>query len=542
MFLVSFEGTTPLGAHEKSDPFNAIGVRMLHQLLGKNINDIHSKFVASPQAIFELVAKAEKVDFYNDFTGILVVDGAHQVSKSLYDGHNKDSDFYSLLVQIAALSLMARSLPEAEENKEHRRAPFIMTCVTASCFGPAEYALAKTGRYRVYLPLNRLAPPVWKWSQSKVFDTSPFTKLLVNDAGGHARAMEIMADLFGRSQRGLKPNFPEFADKLRDALMSRYRDAFVMLKDYTLPLVQCILSRRQIDLDDLVIPGSTLRWEDVTSSGLIWFTSDTRRGYLEAPYIWLWMICRSEESKNPGTSGDPETMHFRQFLIDWKFNDYEQISYLLTGVGEPPTWQSFERFCTSFRVLRSLGFGNRVVVPLTTLHYGCNLRDDRKTMVVNRHLKLAEAKHQYRTDSIEGPNRYSKAQPAKKVETEHNGILNADAQLSHAIINGNSAQAGDFFLSIQTPPASKIVREIGQCKFIQKKLSKKDYDDERKKSAGEDDIFIVYAPKGVSSDVELQDRCGIVDDSRWKEYFGPFTGRAYLSLESSSSKKRKTQS
>jgi hypothetical protein len=545
VFLVSFEGTTPFENDDEGSPWKAIGVRMLHQLLDEPLSVIRRKYDVEPDDVFRLVAEAENVDLYNDFTGILVVDGAHQVSMSQHDWHNnKNSAFYSLLVRISALSLMARDLPEAEEGKEHRVAPFIMTCVTASYFGSAEYAFAKTGRYRVYLPLVRLKPPVWKLSRSRVFDASSFTKFLLNDAGGHARAMEIMADGLANVQPGLKPNFPEFANTLRDALWNHYRDAFILLKDYTLPLVQCILSRRQILLDDMVIPGSSLRWEDVTSSGLIWFAGTSRRGYLEAPYIWLWMISRMElersNSAKFSASEDPDTTYIRQFLIDWKFNDYEYIYNRLVGKGDGPTWQSFEKFCCLFRILRSLGFGDGVMVPLATLHLGCKLRDDRKTMVVNRHLKFAEAKHQYRTDSIEGPNQYSDANSAEEVETENHGILKADAQLSHLIINGNSAQAGDFFFSIKTPPGEKIVREIGQCKFVKNTLSKKDYDSEWKKSAGKDDIFIVYAPKGVSPEVELLDRCGIVDDTCWKDYFGPFSGRAYLSLESSS-KKRKTR-
>ena len=89
------------------------------------------------------------------------------------------------------------------------------------------------------------------------------------------------------------------------------------------------------------------------------------------------------------------------------------------------------------------------------------------------------------------------------------------------------------------PPEGKIVREIGQCKLIQNKMSKNGYDHERNKSAGENDIFMLYAPKGVSHDVKLSDRCGIIDDSCWKDYFGPFSSRSYLSLESSSKKSKR---
>ena len=51
---------------------------MLHQLLGKPIDYLRSRYVASPRAIFRLVAAAENVDLYDDFTGILVIDGVQK--------------------------------------------------------------------------------------------------------------------------------------------------------------------------------------------------------------------------------------------------------------------------------------------------------------------------------------------------------------------------------------------------------------------------------------------------------------------------------
>ena len=60
---------------EISDPWNAIGVRMLKQLLNEPIEDISDRYLADPSTVFRLVAAAENVDLYNDFTGILVVNG-----------------------------------------------------------------------------------------------------------------------------------------------------------------------------------------------------------------------------------------------------------------------------------------------------------------------------------------------------------------------------------------------------------------------------------------------------------------------------------
>ena len=546
VFHVSFENGTSLTHKEKSNPWNAIGVRMLHQLLDKPIDYISERYVADPRAVFRLVAAAENVDLYSDFTGILIVDGLQYVLKRYYDGKDKDSDFYGLLGQIGDLSLTSRGPSETKEGTL-RDAPFILTCVTATCFGPVQGFLAGSHRKRVFLPLNRLKPPTWK-DNLPVFDNSPVTRLLVNDVGGHARAIELIADELTMYQNGGQPNITELANAIYAKLKDRYKEALFLLKDSTLPIAQCILSRRLIRLRDN-IPGSDLKWEDVASSGLIWFESTEiddvygPQGYLVAPYIWLWMLARLPPERN--------TKRLCQFLSTWKFNDYEELLHLETDQGFPGniTWQSFKVFCCYFRILRSLGFEDGEKVPLTLLHSGCKLRDDQETMVVNRHLDFARAVHQYWTDSMgEHATTRKNGRSAEEVDTRNSRTLNADDQLSHVILNGPSASAGDFFLSIETSaqPSPKrkgsqdnIVREAGQCKSIQKKLTQDMYDEEKNKSAGPDDIFMLYTDTKISDDFALPDRSGLVDMSCWRSYFGPFFGRAFMALQYSGSRRLK---
>jgi len=173
------------------------------------------------------------------------------------------------------------------------------------------------------------------------------------------------------------------------------------------------------------------------------------------------MLARLTPSKN--------TDRLCQFLREWEFNDYKELLRLETGRGPSriTTWENFEVFCCHFRILRSLGFGDGREVWLKRLHSGCKLRDDQNTMVVNRHLGYEEAVHQQKTDSM--------ATSAEDVDTRHSGTLHADNQLSYVILNAWSAPAGDFFLSIETPARwspkrrrsqSKIVCEVGQCKFV----------------------------------------------------------------------------
>lgn len=516
---------------------------MLHQLLSKSIAHIRSRYIADPMTVFELVAAAENVDLYEDFTGILVVDGIQRALTGRHDGKNKDSTFYGLLSLIGGLSLMSRPRSETKQGTL-RAAPFIITCVTATCFGPVHEFLADSHRKRVYLPLNRLDAPTWENDNSPVINDSPITRLLVNDVGGHARAIELIADELAKYQNDLEPNITELANSLFDKLKDRYKEAVSVLRGHVFSIVQCILSRQQIRLRD-IIPGSDLRWEHVTASGLIWFESDETdydydtQGYLVAPYIWLWTLARLPTSKN--------TERLCQFLRNWQFNNYAELLHLITGEGLPgnTTWQSFEEFCCSFRILRSLGFGDGQEVPLKCLHSGCKLRDDQEIIVVNRHLSFAEALHQYTTDSMARKHATtSKARSAEEVDTRHNGTLNPDAQLSHVILNGTSAAAGDFFLSIEIPTQrasnrrgglGKVVREVGQCKLIRKKLTQTTYSTERNKSAGPEDIFILYTQTEISNGCTLPDRSGFVDSSCWDSYFGPFSDRAYMALQYSGS-------
>jgi hypothetical protein len=367
----------------------------------------------------------------------------------------------------------------------------------------------------------------------------------VNDVGGHARAIEIIADELAMYQNGVQPNITDLANDIYAKLRDRYREALFLLRDHTLPIAQCILSRREIRLQD-VIPGSNLKWENVVSSGLIWFEiiqtgyNCGTWGYLVAPYIWLWMLSRLKPSK--------KTERLCRFLSTWKFNDYEELLHPTTGEGSPgdSTWQSFEVFCCKFRILRSLGFGDGEEVPLELLHSGCKLRDDRETMVVNRYLNFAKAGRQYKTDSMAKKHPASRnARSAEEVDTRHSGTLNADAQLSHVILNGSSAAAGDFFLSIEIPEQralgrkaslGKTVREVGQCKLTRNTLTQAKYNAEREKSAGPDDIFILYTSTRNSNDCALPDRSGLVDASCWDSYFGPFSGRAYMASQYSGSK------
>lgn len=491
VFHISFEGGTPLAFDELNDPWNAIGVRMLHQLLDEPIADIRNRYAADPSTVLELVAEAEHVDFYEEFTGILVVDGIHK-ALSLYGGKNQDI-FHGLLGLIHGLSLMSRH-PSQTMNGASRAAPFIITCITATCFGSIQGFLADSHRKRVQLPLNRLDAPIWNYNNASVFSRDSLTRLLADDVGGHARALELIADELDRA------DISELGAALFSGLKDRYREAIFIMRRHAFAITQYAFTRRPVRLWEM-IPGSTTRWEDAVTAGLIWFESTEgdgdydAPGYLVVPYIWFWLLARLPDSQ--------ESERLSQFLKSWQFNDYMELLHLASGhLANHPRY-NFGAFCSSFRIFRSLVFEDSKEVPLRLLHSGCKLRDDRGTIVVNRQLRNLPYKS---STTAQTANIYARQ---------------GDHKLS-AILNNAS-----FSFDMEMAGRRDHVREIGQCKLA-KALNQATYDLERIKSAGSDDIFMLYTHAETSNDWSLPDRSGLVDGACWDSYFGPFSGRAYM--------------
>jgi hypothetical protein len=228
VFHVSFEGMTALEVEELSNPMNAIGARMLRQLLDLPLAYIRSLYVTEPIDVFQLVAAAAKVDLYNDFVGILVIDGFQDALSKL--AKNEDC-FYELLTQIG-LSLISPR-PVNTKGTTLRKVPFIITCVTATRIDPRPDYSFNAHRKRVYLPLNQLSLPCWKSSDDPIVRNSSIARRLAKDVGGHPKAMKLLADELNKYEDGLPPNEDE--DKVSTAIHTRlderYRESVERCKD-----------------------------------------------------------------------------------------------------------------------------------------------------------------------------------------------------------------------------------------------------------------------------------------------------------------------
>ena len=108
VFHTSFENGTSLRLSE-SDPFTAIGTRMLHQLLPEKAFDQIDYKAPDPLAVLRQVAKGENKEL-KDTAVILIVDGMQQLMDSRNDGHNRNSRFYRTLT-CHWRPCMSRTLP-----------------------------------------------------------------------------------------------------------------------------------------------------------------------------------------------------------------------------------------------------------------------------------------------------------------------------------------------------------------------------------------------------------------------------------------------
>ncbi len=373
VFNVSFEDSTIL-SQEETDPYMAVGTRMLLQLRPKQLNDIDeitSTYEApSPWEVLKLVAKNKKQDL-TDITVFLVVDGLqHIIDGPKKDGLDQKTIFYQTISNIADLGCQG---------------VFLIPCCTASITGPIDYLVKASYQKRVYLPVPSLHPPTIRQNNTgksiKVFQQDYITKILVEDCGGHGRALETLQEILKNHDIN-KCNLDLLMNDLRYALSDRYIDAFNLSKTEAQFIARAILNRHPLNIDE-IIPEINKTPDEITRHGLIQFEPTSpvsKTGYLIAPYIWIWIL-----AQQIGVDG---------LLKDWQFSDYKKQASKLDS-GSPPDarlWQKFEHFVATFRRLKSRVIKEGELTTISEVHAGARLNGDIK--FINHHLELGIASNQ----------------------------------------------------------------------------------------------------------------------------------------------------
>ncbi|RIB10973.1 hypothetical protein C2G38_2250437 [Gigaspora rosea] len=296
--------------------------------------------------------------------------------------------------------------------------------------------------------------------------------------------------------------------KLLEQLEGVYSDVLDRYKE----LLRVILSNTPLSIH-YPVPGTDLRPDQFAEMGLIRFeVKNSELGRLTCPYVWLWLMARAV--KYP-------------ILLNWRFDYYNEIQHIHKPAKIPPgaqTWQHFERLVADFRALKSVIYKENVKLSIHAMHPSdaFDLRKENDIYFKSKPLKLVCSSNQVSTKSSN-----------VAYIMHENGTINAtDGQ--HLILNSEGASASDVFCYIAEETSTGQERNITEVLQLKKhdhktSISLNEYLEERNKAAGVNDIFLlVTTGKSHINISKLPARSGIVHQNNWKEYFGPFSGRAFI--------------
>ena len=521
VFLVSLEnGTSMLLEEMNLDPLRIVGTRMLLQLLeGEDyigVDRVMAEYEPpTPMEVLEAVSRGEKESLYEEFTGIIIVDGIQNFLQRSNDGQDKDSKLYNTLTRIADIALQSR------------KDVFVIPCCTATITVPTDQFLASSHRNRVCLPLKSLDPPhtVKNRNRVPVFDLSDrLVRLLVSDCGGHARALEALDSAID-GKKVVQVGVDNILQRIQQKLENRYAEA-IKLASRKFIAILCAIWIRLPLREDKEVPGTNMTVEQVIQPGLIRFESDgCQSGYLTAPYIWVWLFLKSRNSNL-----DP-------LIRDWPFWDYADIHKLWNGDPSPGTrtWQNFESHCARIRAIKSRILGDGLTTNLSSVHFDARLNGDREIQNLPLDVRLAKKRHGTKT---------TQANKSKwEVECCDGKIVDARAS-KDCIVNTPGASAGDFFVGLQAPDGSPTGAEVWQCKFrtAGEKITHALFQQEYKKSESAKDFFMLITTARTDNFI-LPKNSGIVDADNWFVDFGPWANRLFMfhqvNVGGSRQKKRK---
>ncbi|KAG0341565.1 hypothetical protein BG004_005991 [Podila humilis] len=493
VFHISLEnGTNHLT--EETDSMEAVGQRMLHQLLPeKSLEDIIRNFEGvRPMRVFDLVAKGTSQN-PESAAGILVVDGVQSFVSNMDDDLNKKVIFYKLMANMADLSISIKNI-------------FLMVCCTTT-MNPfsTDLLFMMTHRRRVFLPVASLEPPrIYQDGSCKpVFNEDDhIIKVLVNDCGGHGRALESLQLAIGATNTDF--NVETLMNSVYHKFKNLYSEALSIPSSTVQAMARMILMRTFLEAG-WPVPGTTKTPEGLAIPGLVRYVQPNGHGtggYLTAPYIWVWLF-----SYQPREDADP-------ILRNWRICDYPDLKSKLDARSPSGAqfWQHFEHFVATFRCLKSRVLNDGERTRMSAVHKGARMNGDIE--FTSHPLELAVSSQQVDTKSRS----YGFS---STVACEKETLVLRKS--NHCITNAPSAPYGDNFLTLDAQP---FCTEVHHCKLVSDD-GRIDYEAERYKAASDNDFFLLFSSNDQSH-VVLPPISGIVDKSNWVRYFGPFAGRAFV--------------
>ncbi|CAG8583657.1 13207_t:CDS:1 [Funneliformis caledonium] len=150
--------------------------------------------------------------------------------KSNNDWNDRTSEFFKTLTNIHDLAL---------------RGTFVIPLCTATVTEPIDSVLKITHRKHVYLPIASLDPPtiIKGGVVTSIFQTDDhIIKMLVNDCGGHGRALEVLQEIL-KDRYIQNVNINDMMNDLRIRLYDRYHEALILSPSEARAIAQATLTR-----------------------------------------------------------------------------------------------------------------------------------------------------------------------------------------------------------------------------------------------------------------------------------------------------------
>ncbi|CAG8456509.1 1378_t:CDS:10 [Funneliformis caledonium] len=290
--------------------------------------------------------------------------------------NDKTSEFFKTLTNIHDLAL---------------RGTFVIPLCTATVSDPVESVLKITHRKHDHI-----------------------IKMLVNDCGGHGRALEVLQEIL-KDRDIQNVNINDVMNDLRIRLRDRYCEALMLSPSEARTIARATLTRHLLKFNKHV-PGTK------------------NVGYFDLPYIWIWILTNSSDGKDPvlrdRSNENPTCPPGSQF------------------------WQHFEHFVASFRTLKSRNLNDGELTSISSIHIGARLNGDFEFK--NHHLELECAVHQEETNS----SNYGKDKKEIMCEDKTLDVR----ECKYCVINGASAPYGDTLLGLDVNLKLGKPNEVHQYK------------------------------------------------------------------------------
>ncbi|ETN01923.1 hypothetical protein PPTG_16988 [Phytophthora nicotianae INRA-310] len=332
--------------------------------------------------------------------------------RKLFPG-SKDSDFYTVFASLCDLVNASKS--------------WVIVICAATIYQPVDEFLAASPQWREMLQTTSLKRP--KINGRDVFDTFAYgngalTQLLVDDMGGHGRALEELFNVMLQNQ-GQAFEFIPVMHNVLAAIRQAYPAIVAQMQSMKQAFL-AVICRRSVDGNSRF---GSLTLDQVISRGLIRLDGT----HLQCPFV-LYMLLETHD-------------------IPWN----KQATYApAERLEDLKPWQLWEQFNCKFRALKSEAFSQKESVLWTDIHYGARFGDGCKRHVIERQLTYALAD--------------------KRMPTKTKGFKKGrcscgnDRGKCFLYQPADGSPSGDAFLCLEDATKG-FFHEVHQCKCVEGKLS-----------------------------------------------------------------------